>query len=120
MTQTGTNVSDLEKWRAATASTPLIERDLVGRQTLRHQGIEGYLLMIARIAPGRVRAVPARAVTEENDEEAFALVACPCESRPVVTARLAKCPGCERWYVYVGGRAFVAYGEMALPTSSGG
>lgn len=101
-----------------TETSPFIEHDFLGRQVPRRQGIEGYLLFIARISPGRVRSVPARAVLEEgvDDDGPFAMVACPCEARPVVTSRLAKCPGCQRWYVYVeGGRAFVTYGAMTPP-----
>lgn len=102
-------------WRRA--SEPFVERDFVGRQIPRHQGIEGYLLLVARLDPGRVRSVPARAVLEEGEDDGpYALVACPCEHRPVVTSVLTKCPGCERWYVYVtGGKVFVAYGAMAPP-----
>ena len=96
---------------------PFIEQDFLGRQVPRRQGIEGYLLMIARIAPGRVRSIPTKAILEEGDDEGpYALVSCPCGARPVVTERLAKCPDCERWYCYVGGRkVFVAYGEMTPP-----
>lgn len=96
---------------------PFTDHDSFGRQLPTHIGIGHYLLMIARSEPARVRPVPPGGVVEEGvDDEGYALVACPCGARPIARERLAKCEGCERWYVYVDARrVFVVYGAMEPP-----
>ena len=98
------------------------ERDGLGRRIPTKMGIHHYLLVIARADPSRVRRVPDSGVEDQGSDEdgAFAFVDCPCSSRPVVRDRIAKCPGCERWYVYIEGRqVYVTYGEMAPPPIAG-
>lgn len=71
-------------------------------------------------APGlkqRSRNVPLKAIAEhgEDDDGPFALVECPCQSKPVVRATIEKCPGCERYYMLTAKRVIVVYGAMKPP-----
>lgn len=83
----------------------------------RHLGFYDY----ARAIPGfaeRIRRVPAIAVAEvgDDDDGPFAMVACPCDFHPIVRDSIAKCEGCERYYVLVKtGAVLVFYGNMDVP-----
>lgn len=98
---------------------PFAEYDTLDRKQPRRHGLPDYLLLIARIAPGRVRRVPSSAIEDEGlDDELgdFAFVNCPCGARPVVRDDLEKCNGCERYYVLVErGRVYLTYGAMSPP-----
>lgn len=99
----------------------LSEYDAFGRKLPRRLGSADYLLVIARSEPARVRRVPSQAVVEEGDDDdgAFALVECPCGTRPVVRGLSTKCTGCNRNYVrFEGGTVFVAYGDGQVPPLS--
>lgn len=109
-------MNDREKWLHAAGGY-----DLVDRRQPRQLGLPDYLLMVARIQPARVRRVPARAVVDDghDDDGDFAFVACPCGAKPIARGALAKCSGCERYYVLVApGHVFLTYGEMTPPPLS--
>lgn len=121
---------DVERWRASKydfeyedqtgrqAGGPFSEFDSLGRKQPNRLGAPFYLLLIAKVAPTRVRRVPAAAITEEGDDDdgGFSCVTCPCGARPIVRSRLGRCTDCERWYVRVElGAVWVAYGEMPPP-----
>lgn len=92
--------------------------DRLGRKQPRRLGLPDYLLLIARLDPNRVRAVPARAIVEEglDGDGEHALLDCPCGAHPIVRASLDKCSGCERHYALSGpGLVWVAYGAMPVP-----
>jgi hypothetical protein len=77
-----------------------------------------YLLVMAHLDPTRVRYVPATAIVEQGengDVGDYALLQCPCGSRPVVTDGLSQCVGCERYYVTVSACVYVVYGAMKPP-----
>lgn len=65
----------------------------------------------------RTRLVPDSAVAEygEDDDGEFALLDCPCGSKPVVRRRLERCQCCERYYMLGRGRPLVFYGAMTPP-----
>lgn len=93
--------------------------DLHGRREPRRLDLNLMLTAIPGFAR-QFRRVPARAVAEDGEDESgrFALVSCPCGSRPIVRDSLAKCSGCERFYALsASGRVFVTYGEMDPPTA---
>jgi hypothetical protein len=93
-------------------------RDHLGRKVPRRLGIADYLMVVARSEPARARRVPASAIVEEgcDDDGEFTLLACPCGAQPIVRSALAKCLGCERWFVQIQqGRLYVAYGAVAAP-----
>lgn len=108
----------LDRWRAANDGY-----DGLGRpQPRRMFTVPGCLMMIARIEPARVRRIPVSAIAEEgvDDNGGFSMVACPCGAKPVAQERLAKCPGCERYYVHVRvGNVYVVYGAMEPPPLPG-
>jgi hypothetical protein len=70
----------------------------------------------------RMREVPARAVTEEGDDDegAYSLIVCPCGQKPIVRSELRKCEGCERWYLRFERAAWVLYGDMDVPERKAG
>lgn len=102
---------------------PFRTTDLLGRAQLRRYSIPRLCSdAIPVIASERIRRVPARAIEEEgvepSDGSEFALVHCPCGHRPVVGAFFGKC-SCERAYVtFGGGRVFVFYLDMEIPSRS--
>jgi hypothetical protein len=65
----------------------------------------------------RTRRVPGRAIAEfgEDDDGEFALIECPCGSRPIVRGTIEKC-ACERYYLLTGRGPIVVYGEMEPPS----
>jgi hypothetical protein len=114
----GFAVREAQQDRGRDVGGPFAARDAFDRRVPTRLGLHHYLLVVARSDPDRVRPVPAAAVQDENtdDDGAFALVACPCEHKPVVRSRLEKCPGCERYYTLVGNGVFVVYGAMTPPS----
>ena len=103
---------DRQKWLRAAGGY-----DLLDRRAPRRLGLADYLLLVARSDPARVRTVPQRAVVDDghDDDGDFALVACPCGTRPIVRERLERCGGCERFYALIGPKVFCCYGEMTPP-----
>jgi hypothetical protein len=101
------------------AGGPFSEWDGLSRKQPRRFASPDYLLLLARIEPGRVRRVPASAiVSDASDDEGgeLSLIECPCGARPVVRSALRECPGCERWYSHVGpGAVYVAYADAPPP-----
>lgn len=91
--------------------------DRLGRRDLRRIPIS---TLLAALGPGlarRLREVPRRAIVEDgaDDDGHFAMVACPCGRQPIVRYSIAKCSGCERFYVAVMPSVFVIYGDMTPP-----
>lgn len=70
----------------------------------------------------RMREIPARAVTEEGDDDdgAYSMIVCPCGQKPIVRPELRKCEGCERWYLRFERAAWVLYGDMDVPDRKAG
>lgn len=88
------------------------------RLTPRRLSFADYLTPFLARSPGRVRKVPISAISEDgtDSEGDFAFVACPCGAHPVVRSQIAKCDGCERWYIVPElGAVFVIYGDMEPP-----
>lgn len=82
--------------------------------------LEGAALLVGgEFVAERVRAIPERAVVENGEDEAgvYALVECPCGSKPIVRVEPVKCNGCERHYVASGPNpnVYVIYGDMKPP-----
>lgn len=109
----------LDRWRAANDGYDGLGR----RQPRRIFTVPDCLLMVARIEPARVRRVPASAVAEDgaDDEGGYSMVTCPCGGHPIARERLARCPGCERYYTHVRpGSVWVTYGAMSPPPLTSG
>lgn len=88
------------------------------RMTPRRLELGDYLAAVLAPSPGRVRKIPLSAITEDgvDADGDFAFVACPCGAHPVARSNIAKCEGCERWYVLAElGAAYVIYGNMEPP-----
>lgn len=95
--------------------SPARPRDDLARQIPRRLTI-GTLLTAAG-AHGRVRQVPAASVVEEgaDGDGEYAFVTCSCGAHAVARPTIAKCNGCERWYMLAAGRVQVVYGDMTPP-----
>lgn len=96
----------------------LLEHDRLGRKQPRQIPISIYAEIASRSQPDRLREIPRAAIVEDGDDEDghFAMVRCPCGHRPIARYSIAKCNGCERFYVAVAPSVFVLYGEMEPPT----
>src|SRR5205807_74066 len=94
--------------------------DALGRMMPRRVPVSTYIEIALRSQPGRLREVPRAAVEEDghDDDGPFAMVRCPCGHQPVARYEIAKCSGCERYYVACGPKTFVLYGAMDLPQKS--
>lgn len=98
------------------ARDPLADYDRLGRKQPTRMSFLHLVRAIPGL-PGRLGRVPAAAIVEQGNDGIgeYSLVQCPCSAHPIVRPSIAKCDGCERYYVSYGVVVMVAYGEMNIP-----